>query len=99
MVIFMLVTNVGYKFINTSVWHQHVYMLLLKNNLIANNAYLTVQVNWSKKTKRFTCKNIGPECARNSCMCDEQLAYALSQVVMKICMHQIGGLIMKVHFS
>ena len=58
-----------------------------------------VQVNWSKKTKRFTCKNIGPECARNSCMCDEQLAYALSQVVMKIFMHQIGCLIMKVNFS
>ena len=63
---------------------QH-FVTKLKNYLFAVENFQTVKVNWSKKTKRFTCKNIGPECARNSCMCDEQLAYALSQVVMKVC--------------
>ena len=37
------------------------------------------KVNWSKKADRFTCKLIEDECTRNACLCDEKLAFQLSE--------------------
>ena len=44
-----------------------------------DNKGMIIKVNWSKKTERFTCKTIEDQCTRNACLCDEQLAYQLSE--------------------